>query len=388
MFSSSRVAEVEGRPAVAADTARVANRDAVFDGLRGIAIALVLWHHLVEQALPPGRESWLGWLRAATNLSWCGVDLFFVISGFFIGGALIDYRESPRLARVFYLRRAVRILPLYYATLALTLGLGALGVMDSFRLFPPWIYGTFLTNFALANAQRWDWLPLSVLWSLAVEEQFYLLGPWIVRAISPARLPWLAGGAALVGWLLRAGLTAWRPDGWFGVQVLMPFRMDCLALGVLVAWILRNRRAGDIADGLGRRWKAMIAAGVGAILLLTLQRPTEGNAILCWYGYTMLSVFFSLIVAVVAIVRPLGLVRILSVPWLAHLGRHSYFIYLWHALIGVAIIRALGGTHFQLNSLGGAGTVALAIGVTWCAATVSWKFFEGPLVKWGHRHRY
>src|SRR4051812_17111536 len=84
MCSSYRGAELEYRAAASValpDTARAANRDAVFDGLRGVAIALVLWHHLVEQALPPGHGSWLGWLRAATNLSWCGVDLFFVISG-------------------------------------------------------------------------------------------------------------------------------------------------------------------------------------------------------------------------------------------------------------------------------------------------------------------
>jgi peptidoglycan/LPS O-acetylase OafA/YrhL len=69
--------------------------------LRGVAIALVLWHHLFAADLPAGRGSWLGYLRAGTGLAWCGVDLFFVLSGYFIGGILIDQRQSPRLARVF-----------------------------------------------------------------------------------------------------------------------------------------------------------------------------------------------------------------------------------------------------------------------------------------------
>lgn len=359
-----------------------------FDGLRGLAIALVLWHHLAEPALPPGRESWLGWLRAGTNLSWCGVDLFFVLSGFFIGGILIERRESPRLASVFYLRRAVRILPLYYVTVGCLLALHATGAAGSFQLFPGWVYGFFLTNFALASAQTWDWLPFSILWSLAVEEQFYLLAPWLVRLLPPARLPWFAAGVILFVWAARAGLLLGYPHGHFAAHVLTPLRMDALALGVLVAWIVRNAAARAFLAMLARRWKLGLTAGLAGLAMLTLQRPADGDATLCLYGYALLAVFFALLVAMVAAVRPPWLCRLLSCRPLAHLGRHSYFIYLWHTVIGVTVIRWLGGPHFLLNSYVALGIVTLAAVVTWGAAIMSWNFFEGPLVAWSHRFRY
>ena len=141
------------------------NRVPEFDGLRGLAIALVLWHHLVEPYLPQGAVHWLGWLRVAGNLSWCGVDLFLVLSGYFIGGILIDHRNSPQLCRVFYLRRALRILPLYYVALACCLLAVSLKWLHPSPTFSPWAYALFLSNFDLALQNYWEPLAFSVLWS-------------------------------------------------------------------------------------------------------------------------------------------------------------------------------------------------------------------------------
>lgn len=363
-------------------------RDDALDGLRGIAISLVLWHHLVEPFLPAGRDSWLGWLRAGTGLSWCGVDLFFVLSGYFIGGILIDHRDSPQLARVFYLRRAVRILPLYYLTLTTLFVLIAARYDGAYHRFPTWVYGIFLTNFALAAAGEWDWLPLSLLWSIAVEEQFYLGAPWVVRAVSPQRLPRLMLAIALAGWVARAVLLLIVPAGHFAAHVLMPLRMDGLALGVLVAWAVRSPTVLPFFGWLGRWWKPLLGLALAALIGLALLRPADGSPVLCLLGYTLLAVVFAFIIAVIAGARPPGFVRLLACAPLAHLGRHSYFVYLWHALIGASLIRALGGPHFALNTLVGAALVMLSIGVTWASAVVSWRFFESPLVSWGRRHSY
>jgi len=358
------------------------------DGLRGVAIALVLWHHLVERFLPLGRHSALGWLRAGTNLSWCGVDLFFVLSGFFIGGILLDRRNSPLLARVFYLRRALRILPLYYVTLLAVSAAYLAHWPDSFHLFSPWVYGFFLTNLALAAAQTWDWLPLSILWSLAVEEQFYLTAPWVVRAIAPSRLPWLIASLGLLAWAGRGGLILFFPHGHFAIHVLMPLRMDALALGGLVAWAVRHEAAQPFFSRLGAHWRGWLAAGLAMLGGLALARPAEGSPLLGLVGYALLAAVFALIVAIVAGVRPPGLTRALAAAPLAHLGRHSYFVYLWHALIGAGIIRALGGSRFVLDSFSALGIVTLAILATWGAAAVSWRYFEGPLVALGQRQPY
>jgi peptidoglycan/LPS O-acetylase OafA/YrhL len=246
----------------------------------------------------------------------------------------------------------------------------------------------FLTNFALAKARMWDWLPLSVLWSLAIEEQFYLSAPWVVRMIAPAGLPWLAGGLALLAWIGRIALLEFCPQGNFAVHVLMPLRMDALSLGVLLAWAVRNQVARPFFARLGVHWGVWLSCGLSSLVLLSLLVPREGSPILCLFGYTLLSTVFALIVAIVAGVRPPTLNRLLASRPLAHLGRHSYFIYLWHALIGIGIIRWLGGANFVLTSPAGVAIVALAIAATWMAATISWKYFEGPLVAWSQRQTY
>jgi peptidoglycan/LPS O-acetylase OafA/YrhL len=365
-----------------------APREAALDGLRGVAIALVLWHHFVEQSLPPGRASWLGWLRAGTGLSWCGVDLFFTLSGFLIGGILIDKRDSPRFARIFYLRRAARILPLYYVTLAVV-GLSlTLRIPGSFHLFPPWVYALFLTNFAIGFSGIWDWLPLSVLWSVAVEEQFYLSAPWVVRLLRPGRLPWVLAGIVAFAEAARVAFVIASPTGHFFPFVLPPFRVDGLALGFLAAWAARCDATIPFRAFLGKRWPVLAGCGAGAVGALALLRPAEGAPSLNCFGYLAIAALFSLIVFVVSVPKPPTLTHILEFRPLVHLGRHSYFIYLWHGLIGSSIIRGLGGSDFSLNSAAGIGIVAIAVGATWLAASGSWKWFEGPVVAWGHRHRY
>jgi peptidoglycan/LPS O-acetylase OafA/YrhL len=353
-----------------------------------VAIAMVLWFHFVQQHLPPGRGSWLGWLRAGTGLSWTGVDLFFTLSGFFIGGILIDERASPRLVRVFYLRRALRILPIYFVTL-LAIAAAIVGRFPgSYHLFPPWVYALFLTNFAFALAQAWDWLPLSVLWTLAVEEQFYLTAPWVVKAIPRSGIPWLAIGLAALAEVARVGMLMAYPAGHFALQVLTPFRMDTLALGVLAAWAVRSDAAGMFFTRLGAHWRAGLALALALLAGVDLLQPSQGSRSLALYGYLLIAMAFTLIVLIVAQVRPPGLNRLLAARPLAHLGRHSYFIYLWHGLLGGGLIRWIGGPDFTVHSPAGVGIVALATGATWGAAAASWKWFEGPLVAWGRRHPY
>jgi peptidoglycan/LPS O-acetylase OafA/YrhL len=353
-----------------------------------VAIAMVLWLHFVQQHLPPGRGSWLGWLRAGTGLSWAGVDLFFTLSGFFIGGILIEERASPRLVRVFYLRRALRILPIYYVTLLAIAAAIVAHFPGSYHLFPPWVYALFLTNFAFALAKAWDWLPLSVLWTLAVEEQFYLTAPWVVRAIPRSGIPWLAIGLAALAEVARVAMLAAHPAGHFALHVLTPFRMDCLALGVLVAWAVRCDATGRFLVILGAHWRGGFALALAALAGVDLLQPSQGSRSLALYGYLLIAMAFALIVLIVAQARPPALNRLLEARPLAHLGRHSYFIYLWHGLLGGGLIRWLGGPDFTLDSLSGVGIVALAVGATWAAAAASWKWFEGPLVAWGRRHPY
>jgi peptidoglycan/LPS O-acetylase OafA/YrhL len=176
------------------------------DELRAVAVLMVFAFHsyvLVENPLAPAPA----WYGALFRSLWSGVDLFFVLSGFLISGILLDTREQPGMLKTFYLRRTLRIFPLYYATLLLWFVL----------LRPLWSpSGQFQ---AMEAAQGWFWsysfniraalygpIPsfFDHFWSLAVEEQFYLIWPLTILLLPKRALPWFLGFGVLLGPALRA----------------------------------------------------------------------------------------------------------------------------------------------------------------------------------------
>jgi peptidoglycan/LPS O-acetylase OafA/YrhL len=165
------------------------------DGLRGFAILLVLIYHYVVFPLHSLEPRSPTWLAACLDLTWSGVDLFFVLSGFLVGGLLYDARESPYYFRTFFARRVCRIFPLYYVLLTLVfLGGPYVGIYTAVPGGPhftpagpsPVSCIFFLQNFWAAETGTPGSLWLAVTWSLAVEEQFYLVIPFLIRYF-PAR---------------------------------------------------------------------------------------------------------------------------------------------------------------------------------------------------------
>jgi peptidoglycan/LPS O-acetylase OafA/YrhL len=223
-----------------------AKRLPALDGLRGIAILLVLVHHLLYRLrLCPG---FVHYLVAAGGLSWSGVDLFFVLSGFLIGGILLDARNSPRYYRTFYARRAFRILPIYLVLLGLCtvryipLSWSASRLGGFSRMEIPWIaYLTLTQNFWMAVLGSWGLGTLTPTWSLAVEEQFYLTVPTIIRKVGQHRLVALLLVVTASAPIFRALLQHFGQPNGIAVYVLMPSRADALSCGILCAILLRHR---------------------------------------------------------------------------------------------------------------------------------------------------
>ncbi|MFZ1006070.1 MAG: acyltransferase, partial [Candidatus Sulfotelmatobacter sp.] len=224
------------------------------DGLRGIAVlSVVLFHYVLSIPFPSGGAG--ARFQDCFRLGVYGVDLFFVLSGFLIGGILLDSRASPRYFRTFYLRRFHRIFPLYYLWLALYVALG----LSAFSHLPPsiravwtgWrptaVYALFLQNLVrkqlLGISAAW----LGPLWSLAVEEQFYLLMPLAVRFLPKRRLAQFLVATIFLSPLMRAVVSTWAYPR--AVRyVATPLRADALAMGVLLALALRDQK-----------WQARIA---------------------------------------------------------------------------------------------------------------------------------
>ena len=211
------------------------------DGLRGLAILLVIIAHYFPLFTLAEDHVILRRVLRLFALGWSGVDLFFVLSGFLIGGILFESRGSPRYFKTIYLRRAYRILPIYSLWLLLYLLVAStwhffvpqppIGSAD-LRHFP--YYLLFLQNFLFFKGHL-EIIWLGVIWSLAIEEQFYLCAPFVVRNLRVRPLVMVLGSLVLIAPLLRLAVFLWLPQQILLVYLSIFCRADALALGMLAA---------------------------------------------------------------------------------------------------------------------------------------------------------
>jgi peptidoglycan/LPS O-acetylase OafA/YrhL len=369
------------------------------DGLRGLAIFLVILYHYI--GYPPHGTSHSMLSRMATILGQggVGVDLFFILSGFLIGGILLNTRASPRYYKTFYLRRFHRIIPLYYAWILL-FGLlwlaapkwgGSVGA-DFRTVTPYWAYFLFIQNYFFGStAVQAYWLIPT--WSLCVEEQFYLLSPPLVRNLSRGSLAKLLIGVIVGSLLFRIFMSvAFGPqhDNWgmLAAYFWTPSRADDLALGVLVAiawstpqvkqWIQRNTRYLYASF--------YTFAALLLILLYWLVKPV--SFVSATFGRTAYGLFFvSLLVVLLANpeTRLAGFFR-----WrpLRELGKISYCVYIIHGAAVWTMFRILQHAEPRFDSWPAVGISVLAFVATIIIAELSWRFFEHPLIRRGHRYSY
>lgn len=314
--------------------------------MRAIAILAVFLHHALK-----------------IKLLWMGVDLFFVLSGFLITGVLLEIkrRSFGDLLRRFYFRRAVRILPPYLLTLALATVLLGTAWMRSWYLY------IFLANLFLP-LHVWHPLALEPLWSLAVEEQFYLLWPFAVYFLDRNSLRRLALALLVLAPLLR-GLFLFG-DSW-PIYTLTPFRMDLLAAGALLAleWRRDPARIARRGPALGVLLAAVGIAGLGLLDRLhvtTYGNTRTGNVLI--YECSLLFCLGFVLYALSA--RKTGW---LCIRPLTYLGQISYTMYLVHlGVIGFA------QAHFRPGA-----SFAAALAITLAYASLSWFLMEAPLLGWG-----
>jgi peptidoglycan/LPS O-acetylase OafA/YrhL len=208
-----------------------------------LAILLVVLCHYIGNSNHTSLNIWIDRALWMFRAGWSGVDLFFVLSGFLIGGILLDSRNSSRYYRTFYLRRAHRILPIYYLWLLLvvvTVGIlqllpggRAIAAPSELRAVPKCIF--FLQNvFSGFTDFQWRWLVVT--WSLAVEEQFYLFPPFFIRLLSVRRLAQALVAFIVVSPLARLSYAYYFPGAWLNGS--LAWRADTIAFGMLaaIAW--------------------------------------------------------------------------------------------------------------------------------------------------------
>jgi peptidoglycan/LPS O-acetylase OafA/YrhL len=356
------------------------------DGLRAVAFFMVFLEHY-------GQFPW----------GWAGVDLFFVLSGFLITGILFDSRNDTYRVRNFYVRRTLRIFPLYYGILLLVLFLWPLA---HWQLSWAWaVWPAYLGNFArfvhpyalFSPAQRIaDFQPTGVLaghpltlylghfWSLCVEEQFYLVWPWVVFWIRDRRkLMWCCGVTLAVCLPLRLLgqhlLPLWMLDN----EVLYrftPLRLDALLLGGLIALVLRGPSATNLLRYARRLTPLCLAAAAYLLTAFLYQHlrhrmPTYPEWKFTW-GLALVDLLAALILLIA--IQPGTIVyRALNRPILRWVGRISYGAYVWHDIphaLYFSLAQRIWPSHYKalVPMLGLCGTFVLA--------SLSFRLLEAPFL--------
>ncbi|MGO8718500.1 MAG: acyltransferase family protein [Acidobacteriaceae bacterium] len=359
------------------------------DGVRGLAILLVLVSHLMLFNNHTGSRFGDS-LSALRGLGWVGVDLFFVLSGFLITGILYDTLHDPHYFRSFYMRRFLRIFPLYYGFLFFLLILGHWGPGLHFAWCGrQYVLLTYMQNtgiwFPVTDFHPGVWADLDHFWSLAVEEQFYLFWPLLVFLVRGRRrliaLALTLSGIALV---LRIALYL---DGASPLKIFMltPCRMDTLLLGGCVALVVRG-------DGgwIPRRWMIPLALSSAVAIAAYTLRHLGGDMRDFFFGATFGYSVIALgcIGVLVAALEPESAAhRIFRWSFLRILGKYSYGIYVLHIfvarLFGTLIIRLLG-TSLRICLTPYLHSRALAVLVEFCAnatavflaAYISYNLYE------------
>jgi peptidoglycan/LPS O-acetylase OafA/YrhL len=359
------------------------SRFPALDGIRALAVTIVFAFHY-------GGGAQGGLLMRALNAArlqgWAGVDIFFVLSGFLITGVLYDTRNDSGYFRRFYARRCLRIFPVYYLV---TVALLLLTPVFRYRwhaahlLFLVYL-GNFLADLAPAlypihaRIHAAD-AYIGHLWSLCVEEQFYLLWPllvWIVR--DRLKLLSAAIGLSIVAFLLRCWMVFGGADlhgGW--LLKMLPFKMDALLIGATLALLLRGTSAPRWQQGC--KW--LLACGGGAIAVLALLARDQYDLWMPTIGFTLIALTSAGLVG--SALDPESIVYpFLTLRPLRLLGRYSYGFYVYHLLFPSAWAALTAWLTMRLHSrmLASAGVLVVNFAVTFLVAKASYELFEAPFL--------
>ena len=357
------------------------------DGVRALCISLIVVYHYLYGPLDAElRQGPVLYLHKAAALNWAAMDLFFVLSGFLIGRILICHRDSTNYFSTFYMRRALRIFPPYFLVLGLFYLLLGTPLASRYEwLFadpaPLWTYPLFLQNFWMTDGFGANWS--GVTWSLALEEQFYLIFPLVVWFVPVRWLPpVLIAGSCLAPWL-RDVLYGY---GKYAGYALLPGRMDALMLGALIAWGTLYMNLQSIVER--HRWSflgAVAAAGILAIVARFVWNEGLGGPFI-HTAFTLLS--GALIIWAVVVSADTWGYKLFSsgvARWLANI---SFMLYLIHQPVLGLMHGALLDQAPRIRTGTDLAVTLLALLVALLLCSLSYRYFEKPILRIGAKLPY
>ena len=363
------------------------------DGLRGVAVLMVVGFHCFVSLNSLGVAPGLPVQHALWTFVTSAVDLFFVISGFVITSVLDTTRNADNPVRTFYARRALRIVPLYYGFLLIT--------MPFLREFPALTAGP-------SGGKMWEWLFLTNIriglfgwatigniyrhfWTIAIEEQYYIVWPWVVLFLPSKRVLQICAGLICLSVISRLVVAlSGHPDAGF---FLTPMRLDGLAAGSAVA--LLRRRNSRVVSFLGgpALIPIVIAVIVNWLVSLFLFRGDRVVAVAYWL--TMCPLVFTLFYA--SVISRLALRDENATPhWLewrplVSIARYSYGMYAVHALLISLFVDWAIAHHLSLQRNGLLYWTAFFVAIvslTYAIGMISWKFYESVFLRRAPKYQY
>lgn len=356
------------------------------DGVRGVAIAMVMALHFVNNQVIPTNLAERAAIKVSNYGLW-GVDLFFVLSGFLITGILSDARGTPGYFTNFFARRSLRIFPLYFGVLLVLTVLvppAVLGAIDpellEARARGPWLW-SYLTNVYLAPQTTFSIPYLSHFWSLAIEEHFYLVWPFVIWSMATRSAMRVSVVLGVVALALRVYFSATAPAQLYA-SVLTPCRIDALCAG---AWFALAARDGAGLPQVRTRQLAIVAGLVVAALSIWHFVLNQGASLVLPLRGTALAVFFGAIIYGAAHHDDLKVLNAaLRAGWLQHLGRYSYGLYVFHGIVAYGMHRYGVPAWFDglttVHTVNSLLMVASGVAMSYALALASYHGFELPFL--------
>ncbi len=348
---------------------------AALDGIRGLAILIVVARHTGGGA--QSSNILLKSIGVLLKAGWGGVSLFFVLSGFLISGILWDTRGTQDWLKNFYIRRALRIFPLYYGSLLLVVLTAFAAHHGLFCLSRIWVFGLYLQNIpALAELIKsyGSTLRLGHFWSLAVEEQFYLLWPFLLsRMKTLAHAKYLCVATIALSFCFRWFLWS-RPEAPTDFDGFLLTRAGELAAGAFLAMCFRDGSWKKL-DRLAPIAATASLAGFAAAGWRGGSVDFQGTGIIV-FGLLFLTILWGSVL--VLSLRPAGFwSRAMNIGWLREVGKISYGIYVFHVLFfpGYSWVTEKIWPHADRTqglALNGVVIVVLSFAVAW----LSFRFYE------------
>lgn len=342
------------------------------DGIRGFAVLFVVIHHIFL-----GISDFVVLPETIKAIAVSGVDLFFVLSGFLIGGIIIDEHKSRFFWKSFMLRRVGRIFPVYFlviSTFVIAMGLFQHEwFLDKYLFVDPLPvapYFVFLQSYfqGIANISGPKWVAMT--WTLSVEEQFYLVLPFIAILFSKKGIYIAIFIAIIIAPIIRH--WAFSTYGFYAGYMFFPARMDTLAMGVLIAILVRH----DMFFSFFQKSKLIYV--IPLILFFLLNEKIYIGTLLI-DEYTFRAIFYASVVLILVSKKNLLITLLFENRTIVFFGAISFGLYMYHQLINGLFHGFIYNSAPSVNNTDSLLVAVFVFIVSILLSVISLKYFEHPI---------